>query len=102
MTSAPAGGALVPTETMRSLSTTITAFEIVLPDPSTTFAARMAFGAARAGIGAVASRPHSTHRTPRRHEGAAITRTSLSLLPVDLRSRGPAIGERARGRAGRS
>src|SRR5262252_1895913 len=45
----------------------MTAFAIVLPEPSTTLAARMAFGAASAGVDAIASTHHSTGMPPR-HE----------------------------------
>src|SRR5205823_7931272 len=49
ITSAPAGGAAVPTETMRPSVTTMTAFAIVLPFGSIALPARIAFVAAAAG-----------------------------------------------------
>src|SRR4029077_12632369 len=67
ITSTPAGGALVPTETMRSLSMTITAFAMLLPEPSTTVAARIALVAANDGD-ASASTQHNAVTEPRRHE----------------------------------
>src|SRR5438552_7362251 len=50
ITSAPAGGAAVPTETMRASVTTMTAFAIVLPFGSIALPARIAFVAANAGM----------------------------------------------------
>src|SRR5689334_11945614 len=49
MISAPAGGASVPTETIRSSATTMTAFATARPFGSITLPARMAFVAANAG-----------------------------------------------------
>src|SRR5262249_56944924 len=68
ITCAPAGAAPLPIDTMRSFSTTITAFGIVLPEPSTTFAARIAFVAADAGAGTSARTQHNANPEPRRHE----------------------------------
>src|SRR6188508_2462218 len=60
MTSAPAGGAPVVTEVMRSLSMTITALAMTLPLASTTLPALIAFVAANPGA---ASSTNSQVRT---------------------------------------
>ena len=49
MTSVPAGAGALPTDVIRSLSTTITAFGMIRPDGSTSLPALIVFGAPAAG-----------------------------------------------------
>src|SRR5256885_4503626 len=86
ITSAPAGGAPVPIETMRSLSTTITGFVITLPDASIALPARIALVAANAfDASASHSKEARTEPQPRKHERheGSTKKTSHVLLRVD-------------------